>query len=594
VTDAVNRPAWLDYWNLQPRGPGFPEFNPNWRVSDHQHGVGFYAPWEEVYAGFPEHARRCALALAGTGIPVHLRSVQGGSQFVTTKDIDAARAFEAMKKALEPLLMASIKNYDVDVYQVVAEDSSFHRLAGPTHPYLDDKQLRYIYGRRIISSVFERDRVSASVVECLNRVGQVWVGNTGDKAMLERCGVRAAIHVVPVPYFPSDPHLALNGRKRLPGRPRFYHVGKWEPRKEHRNIIGAFLLAFGPGEAQLFLKTSAKGPKLTSGYPESPTEAGHQWLEDERVQAKGWTRENYNADVYIIQQRLSPGRLLQLHRQCDVYVTLSRGEGFDMPSFDAKLAGNLMIYTPSGGPQDFAGKLDELVEKTGDVPCDPFYGWGDEARYLDYSLDDAVAAFKRAGQRVRGVDLEERFSAAAVGKTMRDCIEQLKRDNDAVVTLPPPAMDTWSLGEPVFKWLMENLCEGATIVELGSGAGSEHLARRWGVFSVEHDQKYVGKYPGPEYIHAPIVKGWYDTERLRGALPESYDMIIVDGPPGKIGREKFVDHLELFDTSVTMLFDDTQRPAERALVEAVSARVGRPYTQLESSHGRKFAVIEGA
>ncbi len=337
MSDDDHRPSWIDYWHApHPNDPSWPSANPNWTKAEHQHGVGFYAPWEEVFAGFPEHARRCAVALAATRLPVHLRSSRGGMQFFVSKDLEAARAFEAMKKALEPLLMAQIKNYDAEIWQIVSEVSSFDRLGGPSHPWLDPEQLRLVYSRRVLSTVFERDRVSEDVVLCLNAVGQVWVANPHDKAMLERCGVKEGhVHVIPVPYFPDDPHMPLTQLPRVPGVPKFFHVGKWEPRKEHRNIVGAFLLAFEPGEAELYLKTSLRGPKLATDYPQSPQQCTSAWLADDRVRARGWTLDEFNRNVFVMQRRLSVSRLLQLYRQGDVYVTLSRGEGFDMPALAA-------------------------------------------------------------------------------------------------------------------------------------------------------------------------------------------------------------------------------------------------------------------
>ena len=430
------RPAWVDYWS--PGGapahldPRFPPFNPNWKAAEHEAGIGFYCPWEEVYAGFPEHGRRLAVALRAQGIPLQLRSSRGGLQWQTTKDVSLARAYENMKRWLEPLLQASIKRYKAEVWHVVSDDATFHRLATPAHPYLDPRELEHIYKRRIFSTVFERDRVSKDVAECLGRVGQIWVANKKDWAMLVRSGVRHdKVHVVPIPYFPNDPHAALDGRARLPGPVRFYHIGKWEPRKDQHGILGVFLRAFEPGECKLYMKTSAWGPKLKSGYPESPQESLSRWLTEPQVTARGWTIDNIGRDVFLIQQRLPAERLVALHRQADVYVTLSRGEGFDMPAFDAKLAGNLMVYTPSGGPQSFAGRHDPCVEATGSIPADPFYGWHD-ACYLDYDGDAAVAAMRQAklmvekGLRVRGRDdFEAVFSAKVVGAQARALVDEL-------------------------------------------------------------------------------------------------------------------------------------------------------------------------
>ncbi|MHC4814337.1 MAG: hypothetical protein ACYTFN_14680, partial [Planctomycetota bacterium] len=113
------------------------------------------------------------------------------------------------------------------------------------------------------------------------------------------------------------------------------------------------------------------------------------------------------------------------------YLSLSRGEGFDMPAFDAKLSDNLLVFTPSGGPQDFCGEHDQLVQPSGTVPCDPFYNWPAGATYLDYEVTEAADAIQRAmsrvtsGRRRRGMSLE-RFSAQRVGERMAADLEQLE------------------------------------------------------------------------------------------------------------------------------------------------------------------------
>jgi hypothetical protein len=123
-------------------------------------------------------------------------------------------------------------------------------------------------------------------------------------------------------------------------------------------------------------------------------------------------------------------QMVNLHRSGDVYVNLSRGEGFDMPALDAKLSGNLMVFVRGGGPADFFGEEDVAVEPTGTVLCNPGYQWERDATYLDYSLNDAIAALRtaydkvRQGRRCRGRDITP-WSAPAVGAKMRACLEEI-------------------------------------------------------------------------------------------------------------------------------------------------------------------------
>lgn len=427
------RPAWLGYHNNSVGGREY--VNPTTRAAEHERGLLFMAPWEDPFSGFPEHSRRLVRSLAEVGEVVRLRALRGSFDFgAGINDLDMQRARDALRKQLEPQLKASVKTVDVQIVMTVPDDAMFMRFAPSQHHWMEQHELAYSLSKMVISTVFERDRVSPQGLDALKRVGQVWVANRQDRAMLIGQGLdEARVHRIPIPFMPDDPHLALPA-ERMPGPTRFYHIGKWEPRKEQRNILLAFLLAFepGPDSPKLYLKTSAKGPKLESGYPESPGEAIERCFEEPLVTKRGWTWDNINEHVFVIQRRLSEAQMLGLHRQGDVYVTLSRGEGYDMPAFDSKLSGNLMVYTPSGGPEDFARSDDVLVPATGTVPCDPFYRWGD-ARYLDYDVVDAAEALQRADDIAQRRDAAaqrhpppQAWGSAAVGAKMRDALEAIR------------------------------------------------------------------------------------------------------------------------------------------------------------------------
>jgi len=395
------------------------------KAAEHERGVLFQGPWEIYADGFCEHVRRLARSLSIAGVPVHLRSAIPRHRSPSGED-------RLVDQEYGDLLFAKIASYVAQVQMVVPTPGVLSSLV--THRWYSVEQLRYINAHRTICTVWERQSgVHADDVAALNTAASSWVATPSAIELLANAGVeRERLHWVPCPFLPDDPHLKLLGRERRPGPVRFYHVGKWEPRKEQRQLIGAFLRAFRPGQAMLMLKTSEKSPPLLD-YPTSPMAALRGWMDDKAVLSNGWTPDNLERGVRVIAKRLSGEQMIELHSMGDCYVTLSRGEGFDMPAFDAKLAGNLMVYTPSGGPQMFCGDWDELVPQTGVVDCHPFYGWPDDSTYLDYDMDDAVLALRRAatsvrrGERCRGMDVTP-FSARSVGRKMRGLLEQLAGD----------------------------------------------------------------------------------------------------------------------------------------------------------------------
>tara|TARA_Y100000310_G_scaffold308422_1_gene351526 strand:- start:485 stop:1018 length:534 start_codon:yes stop_codon:yes gene_type:complete len=160
--------------------------------------------------------------------------------------------------------------------------------------------------------------------------------------------------------------------------------------------------------------------------------------------------------------------------------------------------------------------------------------------------------------------------------------------------------DGWSITEICFNYIRDLLPDGGTILELGSGFGTDILSKYYKMYSIENDKKWVDEY-NSTYIHAPIVfyddntefsvpegiprqRGWYNPDIVKTFLAkiEKYDLILVDGPNGgKYGRGGFYKYLDLFNTDVFIIFDDINRESERILIEKVSKKINRNYTMLD-------------
>lgn len=389
--------------------------------ADHARGVVLKGPWETWGDGFSEHTRRNARALALAGAPIALRSISPRIRIATGEELSIDRDYG-------DLLKKTVSTVAAQVIQLVPHEGALTPFVSHRHYSVEQQQA--INSRIAFYAVWERMAgLRSDDRDSLNKVGQVWVAANATKSFLVSEGVaEEKIRVFGCPYLADDPLLALRGRERQKGRPRFYHIGKWEPRKDQHRMLGAFLCAFKPGEASLFLKTSDKAP-FFHDYPHGVAVSTQSWLDDARVKANGWTADNIGRDVLVATKRLSEEAMRSMHRVADCYVSLSRGEGFDMPAFDAKLAGNLLMYTPSGGPQDFAHANDVLVPSSGLVAANPWYKWCEGSKYLDWEFDTAVDAFHVAAKRVaeggdRTPDLTP-FSAPEVGKRMFAALNDL-------------------------------------------------------------------------------------------------------------------------------------------------------------------------
>lgn len=135
------------------------------------------------------------------------------------------------------------------------------------------------------------------------------------------------------------------------------------------------------------------------------------------------------------------------------------------------------------------------------------------------------------------------------------------------------AFGGWALDRPVFDWILENISEGSTILELGSGPSTVELCKFYNVCSIENNRKWMNKTRS-NYIHAPIVNyndehgeyQWYDIDILKEKLPKYYDLLIIDGPSAN-SRIPFLYNLELFHTKIPFIVDDTNKANKLFLCE---------------------------
>ena len=157
------------------------------------------------------------------------------------------------------------------------------------------------------------------------------------------------------------------------------------------------------------------------------------------------------------------------------------------------------------------------------------------------------------------------------------------------------AKDTWkafggySISKKLFDYIREILPKGSTIIECGSGWTSGELSKFYTVYSIEHNKAWLNRY-NTNYIYAPIVDGWYDIDAIKKGLPEKYDLILIDGPPGYIGRMKFYDNRTLFDTTVPILIDDVNRTQEYELLLKLADLLQRT-PQIITSENKKFGIL---
>lgn len=409
------------------------------RAADHPYGVLYQGEYETPWDGTAVAIRLHARALAATGLPVLLRSFTGTvvNAHGVREAVHVAGLDRAVDAELGDLRRTSLSMQVPCIKHAVIMTAEHARsiilprgaVAPSSDPMAAIAMRAQIGAQTILYTVWERDRVDRQIARELNRCGQLWVPCKQNAEMLIASGVEAdKVHVVPHPFDPTDKIIRLPERKpHTHGWRLFYSIGRWEPRKGYAELIHAFLAAFTPKDkVKLTIKYSGGQWK---DYP-TPREAVQFALAQSYVRDREWTTERAAQRIELVTGRVDRGAIQELHYRNNIYVCSSHGEGFCLPAFEAKLAGNRMVYVPWGGVTDFADISDSDVAGLGFEPVPESYRWGD-ARWASFEVGQLAAALDwMAGpperfERPKIIDQE--YSMQAVGARMAGLVMKLVR-----------------------------------------------------------------------------------------------------------------------------------------------------------------------
>lgn len=180
--------------------------------------------------------------------------------------------------------------------------------------------------------------VPDDIATALNDVfDEVWVPSTWcDRFEMEDTGVR----IIPHAYDPSiDRTARIDFKNASPDTFKFYYVGAWNSRKNPAGVIRAFAHVFDrsdPVELLLHMP-GADRESIVSAFA-----------------VTGLSPDTI--PVIRAENRLcSQGHVDALHQGADCFVTATRGEGWNLPAFDAMLAGRNIIAPQGHGHAAFLG-----------------------------------------------------------------------------------------------------------------------------------------------------------------------------------------------------------------------------------------------
>ena len=161
-----------------------------------------------------------------------------------------------------------------------------------------------------------------------------------------------------------------------------------------------------------------------------------------------------------------------------------------------------------------------------------------------------------------------------VSKYSPESMDRLNKGETLHAILPK----NMAISNQVVEHIKENLPEGSTILEFGSGRGTEILSKTFNMLSVEEDLDWVDRYDS-EYLHAEIKEDWYDIEKVNNFIKDkSYNLVLIDGPAHG-DRNKIVELISngklKLNTNVSYLIDDVEREDGMKLLESIVKLLNR-------------------
>lgn len=305
-----------------------------------------------------------------------------------------------------------------------------HTLPGDCHRVLELEGLRRGTGPKLVAyTTWEALSAPPHLVGALIAgFDQVWVPSWATAAAFKADELGGeSVHVLPHCFDESfyRPLAAWNGFVY-----RFYWIGAWTARKNPSGLIRAFSRIFGPADpVGLVLHSPGCSP---SSFAQALAETGLD-----------------QADLPLISlsnRSLSSDEIAQLHVEADCFVTAARGEAWNLPAFDAMLAGRHVISQRGLGSDDFLqhttaelvngweapAMVDVVASRADDasitVKTVGAQGLTSRSCWLEPDLWALSEAMRWAVQRrTRTIDLAydpvERFGYAAVAKLALDMLE---------------------------------------------------------------------------------------------------------------------------------------------------------------------------
>jgi len=214
--------------------------------------------------------------------------------------------------------------------------------------------------------MLETNNISNSIcVQTVNQMDEVWVPSEQEKKCLIKSGITKPIKAISQPL--DIETLNKNLSYKIDFNPvvnrtfKFYFIGEYVERKNIKDLITAFHLAFDINQpVSLILKTSIPG--MSSGESLKIIEKDLN-----EVKQKLNISQRYKKEI-IITEKLPYTDIIGLHNACDCLISPSYGESFCRPVAEALCLGKTPIVTDNTGMIDYINNNNGFIVNSHKTP----------------------------------------------------------------------------------------------------------------------------------------------------------------------------------------------------------------------------------